>query len=64
MDNPFLIPLGAFLMVVLIVAIVHFAKIRDKETEVEQNLRLEVMEHQRKMKELEIELTRVRGGGA
>ncbi len=64
MSSPFMIPLGAFLMVVLIVAIISFAKLRDKEMEVQQNLRLEEMEHQRKMKELEIELTRVRGGGS
>ena len=36
--SPFLIPLAVFAMVVLIVAITHVARIRDKEMEVHQKL--------------------------
>lgn len=62
MDSPFIIPLAAFAMVVLIVAIVHLVRIRDKEMEIHQKLYQEQMEHQRRMKELEVELARVRQG--
>lgn len=57
-----IIPLAPFAMVVLIVAIVKRAKIRDRELEVQQKLHLEQMEHQRKMQELELELARLRKG--
>ena len=59
LHNPLLIPLGAFLMVVLIVAIVHLSKTREKELMAHQELRLREMEHERKMKELEIEKSRL-----
>ncbi len=60
MDTPFIIPLGCFAMVILIVAIINIAKMRDRELEVHQKLHEEQLEHARKMKELEIELQRVR----
>jgi ADP-ribosylglycohydrolase len=62
MWSPFVIPLAVFAMVILIVAIVRLAKIRDKEIEVQQRLHQEQLEHQRKMQELELELTRLRKG--
>lgn len=62
MESPFIIPLACFVMVVLIVAVVNVAKMRDMELDVHGRLRNEEMEHQRKMKELEIELARVRQG--
>jgi hypothetical protein len=58
--SPFLIPLGVFVMVVLIVAITQMVGIRDKEMDVHQKLHLEEMEHQRKMRELELELERIK----
>lgn len=63
MDSPFIIPLAIFLMVVLIVAITSLMKIRDRELDVHQRLHMEEMEHQRRMRELEIELERVKRGG-
>ena len=60
--SPFLIPLAVFAMVVLIVAITQLANIRDKEMEVHQKLHLQEMEHQRKMRELELELERIKQG--
>jgi len=59
LNNPILIPLGAFVMVVLIVAIASFRKMREKELEAHQVLRTQEMEHERKMKELEIEKVRL-----
>ncbi len=60
--SPFLVPLAVFAMVVLIVAIAEFAKIRNLEIEVHQKLYMEEMEHQRKMRELEQELERIKQG--
>ena len=58
--SPFLIPLGIFATVVLIVAITQMVSIRDKEMEVQQKLHVQEMEHQRKMRELELELERIK----
>ena len=60
MDDPVIIPLAVFAMVVLIVAITQLVKIRDKEMDVQQQLHQEELEHQRKMRELDLELQRVR----
>jgi hypothetical protein len=57
--NPILIPLGAFVMVIAIVAIVNFVKMREKELAAHQELRLREMEHERKMKEMEIEKAKI-----
>lgn len=59
LDNPFMIPLGAFLMVILIVAIVSFRNMREKELMAHQELRMREMEHERKLKEMEIEKARL-----
>ena len=60
MGSPFIIPLAGFAMAVIIVAIVQLIKVRDVEVEVHQRLRVEEMEHQRKMRELEMQLEQVR----
>ena len=60
MHSPLIVPLSVFAMVVLIIAIVKLAKIRDKEMEVQQRLHLEELEHRRKMQELQLELERVK----
>ena len=56
-----MIPLAAFVMVVLIVAIVQMAKLRDKEVEVQQRLHMEELDHRRKMQELEMKAQSLRG---
>jgi hypothetical protein len=60
--SPFVVPLGVFAMVVLIVAITQMVRMRDKELEIHQKLHLEEMEHQRKMRELELDLERIKQG--
>jgi len=60
--SPFVIPLGVFAMVVLIVAIVELTKVRNLEMEAHQALYAAEMEHQRKMLELESELERIKQG--
>jgi hypothetical protein len=62
MDSPVIIPLAAFAVVVVIVAIVHLMKVRDLEIDTHQRLRIEEMEHQRKMRELDLELQQVKQG--
>jgi hypothetical protein len=62
MDSPLIIPLAVFAMVVIIVAITQLVKVRDKEMDVHQRLHLEEMEHQRKMRELDLELERLKQG--
>ena len=62
MDAGVFVPLSVFALVVLIVAITSMAKLRDKEMEVHQRLYMEELEHQRKMKELVLELERVKHG--
>jgi hypothetical protein len=62
MNSPLIIPLAGFALVVIIVAIVHLMKIRELEVDAHQRLRIEEMEHQRKMRELNLELEQVRKG--
>ena len=62
MDNPFIIPLAAFAMVALIVAIINMVKIRDQEIDVRQRLHEAELEHRRKMGELDLELQRLKKG--
>jgi hypothetical protein len=59
MHSPFIVPLGVFLMVVLIVAIVSFKSMREKELEAHYRLRYEEMEHERKIKQMEVEKARI-----
>jgi len=60
MDAGVFVPLAVFACVVLVVAITSMAKLRDKEMEVHQRLYTEELEHQGKMKELALELERVK----
>ena len=53
------VPLGLFAMIVLIVAIASMKTMREKELQAHQQLRQQEMEHERKMKELEIEKARI-----
>ena len=62
MDSPFIIPLAVFALVVIIVAIVELAEIREREIKAHQHLRLAEMEHQRKMRELGLELEQAKQG--
>jgi hypothetical protein len=57
--NPLIIPVAAFVMVIAIVAVTQFAKMREKELQAHQELRRQEMEHERKLKEMEIEKARI-----
>jgi uncharacterized integral membrane protein len=54
-----LVPLGAFVTAILIVAIVSMRKMREKELQAHQELRIREMEHERKLKEIELEKAKV-----
>lgn len=54
-DAGIVVPLGAFLMVIIIVATVSFRKMRERELLAHQDLRMREMEHERRLKELEID---------
>jgi membrane protein involved in colicin uptake len=54
-DAGIMVPLGAFAMTIIIVAIVVFGRMRDRELRAHQELRMREMDHERRMKELEIE---------
>ena len=62
MDSPFIIPLAVFALAVIITAVTELVKIRAREIETHQQLRLEEMEHQRKMRELDLELEQAKQG--
>jgi hypothetical protein len=55
-----LIPIAAILMPLGIVGIVFWYKARDKELQFHQDLRIRDMEHQKKMKELELEIEKTK----
>lgn len=58
--NPgLLVPLGAFVMVIIIVAIGSMRKMRERELQAHQDLRVREMEHERRIKELEIEKAKI-----
>jgi len=60
LNNPFIIPLGAFFMTICIVAIVMSHKNRSKE--LDHDLRLRELDHAKKMKEMDLEMARLKGG--
>jgi hypothetical protein len=62
MDEGILIPLSCFAMVVLVVALVTFAKIRDREIEVSSALGRAEAEHRTRVAELDRELDRLKQG--
>jgi hypothetical protein len=63
LNNPaamsLLIPFGAFLMAIIIVAITQFAKVRRMEVQAHSDLRVREMEHERRIKELEVEKVKI-----
>jgi len=58
--SPFVIPLGVFAMVVLIVALTQFSQLRNLELDYHQRLHQAENEHQQKMRELEMKLERIK----
>lgn len=62
--SPMLIPIAGIVfgtvMVAAVVGIVFWFKAREKELQVHQEMRLREMDHQLKMKELELEIEKTR----
>jgi hypothetical protein len=55
-----LIPVAGILMPVLIVGIVFWYKGREKELQAHMDLRMKEMEHQQKLKQLELEIEKAK----
>jgi hypothetical protein len=53
LQNPVIVPLGALLMVAVVVIVDCVKKLRERELEARCELRLREMEHERRMRELE-----------
>lgn len=62
MPSPFIFPLAAFFVAVVVVAIVHLVKVRDTEIQVHQQLWVEELKHQSRMRELESKLAAAKQG--
>lgn len=60
--NPLMIPIAAFAMVVCIVYLT--SKQKQHQQELDAEMRIKEMEHARKMKEMDLELARLRGSEA
>lgn len=60
---PFLIPIAGMLMVVAVVGIIFWYKAREKELQFHQDLRMREMENQKRLKELELEIEKVKAAG-
>ncbi|MGH9772853.1 MAG: hypothetical protein ACRD4Q_14335 [Candidatus Acidiferrales bacterium] len=58
-DPGVFVPLGAFVMVIIIVAIQSMRKMRERELAAHQELRSREMEHERRLKELDIEKAKI-----
>lgn len=54
-ETPFIVPVAMFVMVILIVAIGTFKRMRDRELQAHLELRQREMEHERQLKQMEIE---------
>jgi hypothetical protein len=63
METGVLVPLAAFAFVVLIVALLNFTAIHDRESRTREILSRSEMEHRARVAELDRELTRLRQGG-
>lgn len=58
--SPFIIPLGAFVVAIAAVAIGSWKKVRELELNHDFELRLREMEHERKLKEMDLEIARLK----
>jgi len=59
LHNGLIVPLGGMLMAIVIVAIVSMRKMRERELQAHQELRIREMEHERRLKEMENEKARL-----
>jgi len=60
LQSPFVIPLGAFVTVVAVVIVESVKTLRERELQVRRELRLREMEHQQRLKELDVAFERAR----
>jgi hypothetical protein len=56
----FFIPIAGMAMIVAIIGIIFWYKVRERELAVQQDMRIREMEHQRRLKELDLELEKAK----
>lgn len=59
--NQYIIPLGAFVVLVLLMALESMKRMRENELDAYRDLRIREMDHARRMRELEVEQARATG---
>jgi hypothetical protein len=59
-----LFPVSVVVIILGTVALASFRKMREKELQFHQDLRIREMEHQEKMKQLELEIAKAKGRNA
>jgi hypothetical protein len=55
LNSPYIVPLGGMALAAIIVSVAVWGKTRQKEIQMEHDLRLRQMEHERRLQELELE---------
>ncbi len=61
LSSPFVVPLGAFIVVIAAMGFRAWRALRERELDHERHLRQMEMEHEIKVKELALEMARVKG---
>ncbi len=54
-----IVPLAGILMIIVIVAITSFNRMRERELQAHQDLRMREMEHEKNIKEMELEKSKI-----
>jgi len=62
--SPYIVPLGAFAVAIAFGGFAAWRKVREHELRHEFELRQKEMEHQQKMKEMDLEMARLKDGKA
>jgi hypothetical protein len=60
LDNPLIIPLGAFMVIVFLMLLDSIRRMRETELDAYRDLRIREMEHLRRIKELDVEHSRAK----
>ena len=62
LTSPFIVPLGGLLVAAVWVGFTSWRKVRERELDQDSELRLKEMEHQLKLKAMDLELARLKEG--
>jgi hypothetical protein len=62
LNSPYIVPLGGLLVAAVWVGFTSWRKVRERELDQDSELRLKEMEHQLKLKAMDLELARLKEG--